>query len=88
MVSEVSAIEVASTTLRRPGGAGATAASCSAGDNAPYNGYRETPGGSSAPCKRSRVRRISPSPGRKTRTLLARHAMPDHASATRIATAL
>jgi len=35
MVSEVSAIEVASTTLRRPGGAGAIARSCMSASSAP-----------------------------------------------------
>jgi hypothetical protein len=35
MVSDVSAMLVASTTLRVPGGDGATAASCSAASSAP-----------------------------------------------------
>ncbi len=35
MVRLVSAIEVASTTLRRPAGEGAMARSCSAGDKSP-----------------------------------------------------
>ncbi len=35
IVSEVSAIEVASTILRAPGGAGATARSCSPRSRAP-----------------------------------------------------
>jgi hypothetical protein len=35
MVSEVSAIDVASTTLRRPGGAGDMARSCSRASSAP-----------------------------------------------------
>ena len=38
MVSEVSAIEVASTTLRRPVGAGAMARSCTAASSAPNSG--------------------------------------------------
>ena len=38
MVSEVSAIDVASTTLRRPLGAGAMARSCTAASSAPNSG--------------------------------------------------
>ena len=40
----VSAMSVASTTWRRPGGAGASAASCSPAGRAPYSGWTSTSG--------------------------------------------
>ena len=60
-VSEVSAIEVASTT-RRPS-AGRNARSCSAGGRSPCSGSTSAPQPASAAC----VRRISAMPGRKVR---------------------
>ena len=39
MVSEVSAMGVASTTFRLPAGLGAMAARCSSGASRPYKGY-------------------------------------------------
>ena len=61
-VSEVSAIEVASTT-RRPS-AGRNARSCSAGGRSPCSGSTSAPQPSSA----AWARRISPMPGRKAST--------------------
>ena len=43
-VSDVSAMSVASTTRRRPGGDGASARSCSSSDSAPASGGRRRPG--------------------------------------------
>ncbi len=65
MVRLVSAIEVASTTLRRPAAVGAIAASWAPGSSAPYSGWRSTPA-SRVPCRRSCTARISPTPGRNT----------------------
>ena len=69
MVSEVSAIEVASTTLRRPGGDGATARSCSAAVERAVE-RRDVDRGiaRSRRADSASTRRISPWPGRKTRT--------------------
>ena len=68
MVSEVSAIEVASTTLRHPLGAGAIALSCTLASSAPNSGTTST----LASCTRSPskfwVRRISAAPGRNAST--------------------
>ena len=63
-VSDVSAMSVASTTRRRPGGDGASARSCSASDSAPASGCTST----SSDADRSRscsTRRISPMPGQE-----------------------
>ncbi len=62
-VSEVSAMAVASTTLRAPG-IGASAARCPAASIAPKSGRIAQPG---RPASSASTRRISPSPGRKTR---------------------
>ena len=66
-VSDVSAMSVASTTRRRPGGAGARARSCSAAESDPWRARTSTP----RPARSARAaaaRSISPAPGRKART--------------------
>jgi hypothetical protein len=73
-VSEVSAMEVASTTLRRA--LGPRARSCSAGGISPWRGSTSA----SRPDRRSAVRRISPQPaGRPARRPRARPARADGA---------
>ena len=66
-VSDVSAMSVASTTRRRPGGDGARARSCSSAGSAPASGRTSTSAGTDA-VRRSAVRVISPMPGRNTST--------------------
>ena len=63
-VSDVSAMSVASTTRRRPGGDGASARSCSSGPSAPARRCTST----STPASCSAVREISAMPGRKAST--------------------
>jgi hypothetical protein len=67
MVSEVSAIDVASTTLRRPGGAGAMARSCASDSSAPNSGTMSTAGSAMRSRSSVSVRRISAAPGRNTK---------------------
>ncbi len=67
IVSEVSAIEVASTSLRRPSGAGASAARWSASGRPPCSGCSSASGGRSR-ASAAATRPISAWPGRKTRT--------------------
>ena len=67
IVSDVSAIEVASTILRRPAGAGATARSWARPSSAPYSGAMSTSVRLTRASKVSAMQRISPCPGRKTR---------------------
>ena len=67
IVSEVSAIEVASTILRRPGAAGATARSCARASIAPNSGAMSTAGFLTRSASSAATRAISPCPGRKTR---------------------
>ncbi len=62
----VSAIDVASTILRRPPASGAIAARCAAGSRLPCRRCSTTPAPS--PSSRSAVRSISATPGRKART--------------------
>ena len=64
MVSEVSAIAVASTS-RRPSASGARARRCSAKGRPPCSGCSTTPGGRRG-ARRAAVRAISAWPGRKT----------------------
>ncbi len=59
-------MEVASTTLRRPGAAGSMARSCSARSRAPNSGTISTAGSLTVAASSSAVRRISAAPGRKT----------------------
>ena len=66
MVSEVSAIEVASTTLRRPAGAGDMARSCSRASSAPKSATISTFGSATRSLSSVSVRRISAAPGRNT----------------------
>ncbi len=66
-VSEVSAMSVDSTTRRRPDRDGANAASCSASDSAPASAKTSTSGPTVSRSIDS-LRRISPMPGRNTRT--------------------
>ena len=66
-VSDVSAMSVASTTRRRPGGDGARARSCSSAGRAPASRRTSTPAGTDA-VRRSAVRVISAMPGRNTST--------------------
>lgn len=68
MVRLVSAMEVASTTLRRPGGLGRMAWSCACCGRLPKSGWMRTPRGSPSADSISSTRRISPAPGRKTST--------------------
>ena len=68
MVSEVSAMDVASTTLRCPAGAGAMAASCSRAERLPYSGHSAT-SAASLPSSKSVRWRISPAPGKKASRL-------------------
>ncbi len=63
----VSAMSVASTTRRRPGALGCNAASCSAAVRAPKRGRTST-AGPTRPVRACWARRISPAPGRNTRT--------------------
>ena len=65
IVRLVSAIEVDSTTLRRPGGDGAIARSCSPGASVPCNAKTST---SCPSASASSTRWISGAPGKKTRT--------------------
>ncbi len=67
MVSEVSAIEVASTTRRRPAGAGLSAARWALKSSAPYSGSASASAGRTG-ARAASARRISPSPGRNTST--------------------
>ena len=68
-VSDVSAMSVDSTTTRRrPGGDGASAASCSASDSAPASGDDVDVARQIEPTSAASVRRISPMPGRNTST--------------------
>ena len=69
MVRLLSAIEVASTTLRRPAGAGRSAASCCSSGRSPWSAATSTCAERPAAASSSAVRRISPSPGRKASTL-------------------
>ena len=69
IVKLVSAIEVANTTLRRPAGEGAIAASWSAGPIAPYSGRISTLGSPMLARKTSAVRSISRTPGKNTSAL-------------------
>ncbi|MNN21556.1 hypothetical protein D3C81_1348830 [compost metagenome] len=64
-----SAIDVASTTLRRPAGAGSIARRCSACGSAPYSGASMTSAGNPPPASSDSARRISRAPGRNTSTL-------------------
>jgi hypothetical protein len=66
IVSEVSAMLVASTTLRRPGAAGRSAASCASGASSPNSGSTSVPAGSSPSLSARATRRISAAPGRNT----------------------
>ncbi len=66
MVSEVSAIAVARTTLR-PSASGTSAARCFSKGSAPCSGCTTTPAGSCG-SSRAAVRAISPTPGRNTST--------------------
>ena len=66
MVSEVSAMDVASTILRRPAGAGLIAASCVRASRLPNSGTMSALAGTRPP-SRSAVRSISRWPGRKAR---------------------
>ena len=66
-VSDDSAMSVLSTTRRRPAGDGCSASSCSASDSAPASGYTSTWSGR-RPLSNDSTRRISPMPGRNTRT--------------------
>jgi len=67
IVSDVSAIEVASTILRRPGFDGAMARSCPWLSSAPYSGAMSTSPRPTRAARVSATRRISPIPGKKTR---------------------
>src|SRR5258707_998978 len=64
MVNDVSAIEVASTTLRRPLGAGAMARSCTLASSAPNSGTISTEASWTRSPRKFWVRRISAAPGR------------------------
>ena len=68
MVSEVSAIEVASTTLRWPFGAGAMARSCTAASSAPNSGTISIAASWIRSPRKFWVRRISAAPGRNAST--------------------
>ena len=76
MVSDVSAIDVASTTLRRPGGGGAMARSCTSASSAPYSATTSTAGSLTRSRSKVSVRRISPAPGRNASTDPAPRAAP------------
>ena len=68
MVSEVSAIEVASTTLRCPFGAGEMARSCTAASSAPNSGTISVLASLTRSSRKFWVRRISAAPGRNAST--------------------
>ena len=68
MVRLVSARFVATTTLRRPAGAGRSAASCAAASRSPYSGKTSSEGSPAPAAMASQQRRISAAPGRKTST--------------------
>ena len=68
IVSEDSAIDVARTTLRRPGGEGRSAASCSARVSAAKSGISSTSGPRRDSSSSRAAVRISPSPGRNAST--------------------
>ena len=69
MVMEVSAMEVASTILRRPGAGGRIAASCALADERAVKRHDIAHRPAMRPSSRSAVRSISRWPGRKARTL-------------------
>ena len=68
MVNDVSAIEVASTTLRRPCGAAAMARSCTAASSAPNSGTISIAASWMRSPSSVWVRRISAAPGRNANT--------------------
>ena len=68
IVRLVSAIDVARTILRRPGGDGAIASSCSSAAIVPCRAKTRGPFGPTRSRTRSAIRRISPAPGRNTST--------------------
>ena len=66
MVRLVSAMLVATTTLRRPCASTRSAASCSAAARSPYNGMTLNSFAASAAPSSATTRRISPAPGRNS----------------------
>lgn len=68
IVSDVSAIEVASTTLRCPLGGGEIARSCTPASSAPNSGTISVFGSLTRSLRKFWVRRISAAPGRNAST--------------------